>query len=151
MYTEIKGNIFNTTVKYIMHQVNAQGVMGAGIAKAIKDDISYKDFMEYREFCRIHNKNALGAVLIIDSVSNPNRHYLNVIGQQYYGRNPNIVYTDYNALKTAFLQIAESLPEGTGIAIPYRMGAGLANGDWQVIKNLIQTYLNKLNVFVYRL
>ena len=36
MYTEIKGNIFNTTVKYIMHQVNAQGVMGAGIAKAIK-------------------------------------------------------------------------------------------------------------------
>ena len=57
MYTEIKGNIFNTTVKYIMHQVNAQGVMGAG----------------------------------------------------------------------------------------------LTNGDWQVIKNLIQTYLNKLNVFVYRL
>ena len=45
MYTEIKDNIFNTTVKYIMHQVNAQGVMGAGIAKAIKDDISYKDFM----------------------------------------------------------------------------------------------------------
>lgn len=151
MYTEIKGNIFNTTVKYIMHQVNAQGVMGAGIAKAIKDDISYEDFMEYREFCRINNKNALGAVLITDSVSNPNRRYLNVIGQQYYGRNPNIVYTDYNALKSAFLKIAESLPEGTEIAIPYRMGAGLANGDWQVIKNLIQTYLNKLNVFVYRL
>ena len=33
----IEGNIVNANTDFIIHQVNCQGVMGSGVAKALRD------------------------------------------------------------------------------------------------------------------
>ena len=142
--TFVDGDIFLTDAPFVMHQVNAQGVMGAGIAKKVKEDISEKDFLIYKKGCE------LGKVIVAFSISHPKRKYLNVVGQKYYGRNPNVVYTDYDALKKGLGWISKNLEPNTKIAIPYKMGAGLANGDWNIIFNLIKTYLKNFYIFIYR-
>lgn len=152
-YNVVLGDLFKDAVaNYIMHQVNAQGVMGAGVARQVHNDISNEDFMKYRNYVLRNGANSLGKVIPTQSISNPDRTYLNVVGQQYYGRNPNVQYTDMNALRTAFNTLANVLPEGTDIAMPYGMGAGLANGNWDEIESLAKEILgNKLNVTAYRL
>lgn len=150
-YKVVLGNLFATLAPLIMQQVNARGVMGAGIAKDIRNDISTADFYKYRNHV-LGNPNALGTVIPTKSISTPNRTYLNIVGQQNYGRDPNTVYTDYNALETAFNKIAAKYPEGTEIAMPYGMGAGLANGDWNKIEDLAKNILGKsMNVTAYKL
>lgn len=152
MYSVKLGNLFSSLAPYIMHQVNAQGVMGAGIAKNIREDISNDDFMKYRNYVKNFGADSLGKVIPTKSLSNPDRTYLNVVGQLNYGRDPNTVYTDYDALRMAFSKIANHYPEGTEIAMPYGMGAGLANGDWNIIEKLINEELaQKLNVTAYKL
>ena len=37
MVHEIKGNLLDTNCQYICHQVNCQGKMNSGVAKAIRD------------------------------------------------------------------------------------------------------------------
>ena len=139
----IDGDIFSTDAPFVMHQVNAQGVMGAGIAKRVREDISEKDFLLYKNNCK------LGEVIITPSISHSERKYLNVVGQEQYGRNPNVVYTNYDALKKAFEWISKEIKPNTKIAIPYKMGAGLANGDWDIILELIKTYLKNFYIFIY--
>ena len=62
---------------------------------------------------------------------------VNLYGQYNYGMNPNIIYTDYVALKKAFDSAIDNLPmkEFDKILIPLYIGSGLANGDKNIILN----------------
>ena len=138
----INDDIFNSNCDYIMHQCNALGVMGAGIAYVIKKDISTADFNKYVKLCEIPYPLIKGDYLVFKSISSK-RKYINLISQEKYGNNKNICYTDYVAFRNGIRNILHNgykhqIRKGSSIAIPYKIGCGLANGDWNIILNILE-------------
>lgn len=129
----INGNLLDATSGIIVHGCNAQGVMGSGVAKAVKDKYPEAYQKYYAEY--LHGLLTPGWI----SVYNPSRYLTIVSGitQEYYGRDKNVVYVDYDSLAEVFRKVKSIWP-GVPVHIP-KIGAGLANGDWEIISRIIDT------------
>lgn len=151
MIKTVYGNILDATEDIICHQVNCQGVMGTGIAKAL-----YQRWPivkgAYQRFCQAESlgepQNLLGKVQMVEV--EPGKYVANIFGQLDYGRNPYKKYTDYVALTNAFNEIRNKYA-GKSLAYPYGFGCGLANGDWAIVSQMIETYFKDMNVTIYQL
>ena len=158
----VKGDIFNTYCNIICHQVNCQGVMGHGIAKQVKE--KYKGvFNEYKRYCDAHADNRevmLGEALIVDIdygaavldwlVDKERKYIANIFGQLTYGTG---LRTDYKALVLGLEVVANFAKEhNLSVAIPYKIGCGLAGGDWNKVNTLIEGVFagTGLEVLMYR-
>lgn len=116
----------------ILHQVNCKGVMGAGFALVIRR--KFPDcYSGYRKYCR-ENNNLLGKVYIYE---NDDYIILNMFSQDDYGINK--IQTDYNAMEIALKYIRELYPYEI-ITAPYKIGCGLAGGDWDIVSKLLEKY-----------
>lgn len=138
---EIKGNLLDTEIKTIAHGVNCQDVMGSGVAKAI-----YTKYPEVKEDYHNCAGNTLGEV---DEICTNGYHTIyNCWTQFYYGRK-NIRYVNYFAICQCFREmIKDGVQE---VAIP-RIGCGLAGGDWDIVRELINDATEyELDVTVYYL
>lgn len=141
MITEVNGNLLtypNLTV--IGHQTNCLGVMGAGIAKQIK--LRYPNvFKEYKMLCDNHDKDLLGECLICQT--SVNTFVANLFGEYSFTESiapfPEKRHTDYDALRTALVNMKNwcisfinenEVDVPLNIGIPYKIGCGLAGGDW---------------------
>lgn len=129
-------NILNVTRGLICQQVNCQGVMGAGLAKAIRNKWP-KVYTSYRVN---YMKAKLGQIQPI-CVDN-NLYVINFFAQDRYGRDKQ--HTDYTAFTTCLIKLSQwqrkncpKLP----VYIPYKIGCGLAGGDWSIVKELIKTII----------
>lgn len=147
MINIVHGDILTATEDIICQQVNCQNVMGAGLAKAIYTkwpNVKSK----YHICCHAapSHRSLLGQVQLVQIESN--KFVANIFGQFDYGRNPNRCYTDYRALCTAFDTIRQTWPDKS-IAIPYGLGCGLANGNWNRVYGIIETYLYDRTVVIY--
>lgn len=145
-----KGDILEAKEKIIVQQVNCFAKMGAGLAKQLKDKWPELE-IEYVNFCRDHKDpvNCLGKVFIF-AVDN-NRYVANVFGQFTYGRNKHFVYTSYGALAKGLAitkQIAQDL-DIHSVAIPNKIGCGLANGNWEIVKMIIKDVFTDVDAIVY--
>ena len=152
-----KGNLLGGPEKIIAHGCNALGIMGAGVAKQIKQTYP-KAFEVYHQK---HGKDGLTLGEVVPWVS-AERIVLNMITQQAFGNTPGVVYVDYEqgirkcmrALENAARrhQQAEAGPfyENSVVAMP-KIGAGLAGGDWGVIASIIEAEVNALSVVVYEM
>lgn len=119
--------------RIIVHQVNCQGVMGAGFAKQIRN--VYPDcYEEYKKFCIEHEKELLGNICIYEGKRDI---IINLFSQDRYGRNKR--YTDYQAMEQGFKRIRKVFPTEEIIA-PYMIGCGLAGGDWNIVLPLLKKY-----------
>lgn len=129
MITYHDGNIFDSDAKIICHQVNTYGVMGAGIAAEVKERFP-EVYEEYNTFCAANSQEMLlGAVLFSNA---RNGFIANCFSQR--GMN-----TDYG-LFTAVMGVVRNWAEEHGnakIAIPYKMGCGIAGGDWDTVEQII--------------
>lgn len=128
----VKGDLLASRESVIAHGCNAQGVMGSGIAKAIRDmyPTAYSD---YRSTYEAQGKKLhLGQVVTTRTLE---RTILNIISQEYYGRNPDVVYVSYDAIEKAILRINEMGYVRVGFP---KIGAGLANGNWETISEIIE-------------
>ena len=158
----VKGDIFNTHCNIICHQVNCQGVMGHGIAKQVKE--KYEGvFNEYKRYCDAHADNReamLGEALIVDVdygaavldwLVNKERKYIaNIFGQLTYGTG---LRTNYKALVLGLEVVANFAKEhNLSVAIPYKIGCGLAGGDWNKVNILIEGVFagTGIEVLMYR-
>lgn len=158
----VKGDIFNTHCNIICHQVNCQGVMGHGIAKQVKE--KYKGvFNEYKRYCDAHADNReamLGEALIVDIdygaavldwlVDKERKYIANIFGQLTYGTG---LRTDYKALVLGLEVVANFAKEhNLSVAIPYKIGCGLAGGDWNKVSMFIEGVFagTGLEVLMYR-
>lgn len=138
----ITGDLLLTDVKHIMHGCNSHGVMGSGVAKVIRD----KYPQAYRDYNDKYNNFGLELGTIVVSVQDDGKVIHNAITQKDYGRDSARVYVSYWAIANVFRHI-----ESWGIkeiAIP-KIGAGFANGDWNVIEAIIENTLITTKPFVY--
>ena len=82
MIIEKRGNLLESTEGFIAHQVNCKGVMGAGVAKQIKNKILKDNFQMYKIFCNEHSSDfLLGQVQCIPFADDPTRYVVNLFGE----------------------------------------------------------------------
>jgi O-acetyl-ADP-ribose deacetylase (regulator of RNase III) len=152
-----KGDLLKCEEKILMHGCNAQGVMGAGIAKAIRDKYpeafeQYKKAVSWNKKHGVPLSDLLGRVIWIPC---NDKIILDAITQEFYGRDAKR-YVSYKAVRQAIGNtnstieiIASKVPKslqsvlGTSITLPYpfalpKIGAGLAKGDWNIIEAIIE-------------
>lgn len=60
--------------------------------------------------------------------------------------------TDYEAMKVALEEIKKYAKEfKLSIAIPYKIGCGIANGDWNKVYKIIEEVFSDYEITLYRL
>lgn len=130
----INKDILTITEGLIAHQCNCKGVMGAGLAKGIRDRYPYA-YKHYRE-AHLADNLYLGQTQILRV--NDNLYVANLMAQDGYGRDRQ--YTDYSALSQCLTYIHQFAQENKDINIylPYGLGCGLAGGNWSVVNELIE-------------
>lgn len=133
------GDILTNDYKIFCHQVNCQKVMGAGLAKQIKD--------KYPEVYQIYQDREYPYLGAIDWIpTSDNRICVNMYAQDFYGRDRR--YTDYIAFVDCLNEIENeiiTLPKEWSIAFPYGIGCGLGGGDWRIIEELLKDFSKRIN------
>lgn len=135
------GNILDAK-GIIMQGCNAQGVMGSGLAKDIRNKWPevFSVYADYINDKRISGEGFMGdAIPFVPNESNV--VIMNCITQEFYGKygqEPGKRYVSYKAIDTAFRRVYEFIKAGQMYDINYPLiGAGLANGDWSIISAII--------------
>ena len=139
-----KGDILASEETIIMHGCNAQGKMGSGVAKAIKEKYpeAFQVYRKREETVGLH----LGEFSSV--VTKDRKIIINAITQQYYGRDGK-KYVSYDAISKV-AKTLNGLYENESIAIP-KIGAGLGGGSWDVIEKILLTYGHAIDWVVYEL
>lgn len=148
-------------VDFLVHCCNAQGKMGSGIAKQVRETFPKAFEVYYRQYKEEDVKNILGSVTIAEGV-------VNLVGQEYYGYDGKR-YGHYGHIALAFSNLFENiynylceLPSGkpyhhlveggTTLAIPYKFASDRAGCDWGIILELIEALLSDhFNIIIYHL
>jgi len=151
--TSTSGDLLSVQYGIICHQVNCQGVMGAGIAKAIADKWPrVKEY--YVALCKKTFENGvpvphLGTAYPV--AISKNLYVANLFGQDRYGRDKR--YTNYGMLRKAMLQLRQwrnahedLLDIHLPIYFPYRMGCSNAGGDWYLVRSMIRDIFPDANI-----
>jgi len=167
MYQEIEGNLITLAKEgkfnVITHGCNCLSNMGAGIAPQIAKEFGCDEFkmeklgptidklgcIDYetlyweddKRWTQYPDENGKWATIKLTVV--------NSYTQYKYGRNHSDGVNrplDYEALTLCMRKINETF-KGKHIGLP-KIGAGLAGGDWNQIKQIIQTELKDCNITV---
>ncbi|QHW35731.1 hypothetical protein GZH47_33095 (plasmid) [Paenibacillus rhizovicinus] len=146
MIKHMKGNLLLSDCNIIGHQANCFSTMGSGIAHQIakmypiarNSDTNYpaqpRDRLGSCSYAVCKHEMGEGRIAVF-----------NLYGQYDYGRE-NKTYTNYQGLRSALnkmMQFVQLLEErevipNPKIGLPYRIGAGLARGQWTIIESMIK-------------
>ena len=131
MIRNIKGDALKTDYNLLVHQTNCVGVMGAGIAKQIKEQLlDAKAFNLYRVTCKEYGAKLLGKVQFLKIADS--KYVANVFGENIpTGKR---LDTNYEALRKGLQKVHDiALEKGWKVTIPGLIGCGLAGGDWNYV------------------
>lgn len=138
----IKGNIVDCAENTIIQQVNCQGAMGKGVAKALYT--KYPEILKYYKWhCKGKSPESLLGKIMYHQLSD-GKMIMNCFAQLDYRHKNDLgdkVYTDYNAFGECMVQVKEIVGAGA-IAAPMYIGCGLAGGDWSVIHGILSDIFN---------
>lgn len=143
-----QGDFLEGPEPYKLHGCNAQGVMGSGAALAVRKKFP-KAYEEYKKYHREYGLQ-VGRVVCyhLRDIT-----VINAIIQEYYGRDADTVYVDYSGVESIMQSLdrqAKYLDYTPQIAMP-KIGAGLANGDWEIISKIIEDNSENFQAIVYTL
>ena len=136
MIREVDGDLLTCEAEIICHQVNYFGVMGGGVALAIKDKMllpaSYK---EYQRYCATAGDALLGQVYMVMGRGKIVANMFSQMGE------PGIDggLTDYDALRKCLqyvLRRAQKL-HVKAVAVPGYIGCGIAGGNWDKVRTVL--------------
>lgn len=135
------GDILKATENVICHQVNVDGVMGGGLALQIAR--AYPKICDsYRRFCSFYNNNyeTLKGRSMIGYI-NESQYIANCFTQK-----PNFD-TDYRAIYDCFTNLLQFCrDEQKTLAVPYKYGCGIANGDWKFVEKIFTDISKEFDV-----
>ena len=131
----IKGDLLDSNVDIILHQVNLDGVMGSGIAYQIENRHP-NVLKEYQAF----EKKELGEVCFVKTDTY-------VVGNCFSQKSN--FDTDYEALEMCLSKVLEYMQKhnlGT-VGIPYKYGCGIANGNWDIVIKIFEGRMPDIKVY----
>lgn len=126
MLKTLSGDLFTYALadSIIAHGCNLQGVMNSGFAKQLRRKYP-RAYLEYREAFR-EGGLELGDYLLVHCKGMDIFHCMT---QRYYGRDKEVVYVDYDAVRKSLAQCAAYATRyNKTVYLPF-IGGGLANGD----------------------
>lgn len=136
----IEGDLFQTTAKFICHQTNCKGKMGSGVAKQIRQQYPAA-YRQYMDLCS-GKKDSAELLGHAQFVCGAEKTVVNMFAQDRYGYDGSR-YTNYKAFEQCLNEIAQYVVHGETIAMPYKIGCGLAGGDWEIVYGLIESILGQ--------
>ena len=154
MVTFHNGNILDSGADIICHQVNCQGAMNSGVAKAIRQKWP-KVYTEYKAKCDYEEATVndlygqyenpidwseclLGDIQVV--LVDENKAVINMFAQQYYGYDQKR-YTSYDAFWYCLGRIKRIINPEKTIAFPARIGCVRGGANWNVILTMIEEVL----------
>ena len=140
------GDLIKSPHVLLLHGANAQGVMGSGVAKAIRDEYPYA-YEVYRAKY-IAEGLEVGEVLFVPC---DNRIIANAITQEFYGRDGR-QYVNYNSINSTMELVNDFASDHSfsHVAMPL-IGAGFGGGSWKIISEIIENQLTSVIPIVYTL
>lgn len=139
------GDLLKAREDILVHQVNIDGIMGGGVAKQIAEKYP-KAEREYISICN-HYKNSYENLRGMVDLTLENGKYIASIFSQDKNFN-----TDYEAMKKALEIVKEfAKQENLSVAIPYKIGCGIANGEWEKVLEVINEVFKDYSVSLYKL
>lgn len=139
MMQEVTGDILAVDADIIAHQVNYAGVMGAGVADAIRKKLLTRyGYEKYKTVCADAGSKLLGHVLYLRGRTG--QIVANCFSQNDY---PDYAgnLTSYGALARCVDDLAKLAKEkGYTVAIPWHYGCGIAGGDWLRVYSIFEDY-----------
>jgi O-acetyl-ADP-ribose deacetylase (regulator of RNase III) len=140
---EVRGNLIHAKTMLILHGCNCFLTMGAGVALALRNkwpqvyaaDLETKK--AYISKLGTYSKAEVGT----------NQLVLNCYTQYMYGRDKR--HADYDAIRAVFKKIKIDFPKIDLSMSP--IGCGLAGGDWDVVKQIVEEVFDDRTVYVWRL
>jgi hypothetical protein len=147
--TIIDGDLMQVSRGIIAHQVNCRGVIGAGVGVSGVICNKYPDVKrEYNMICEKYkgDEELFGSVWMVQVTKT--LKVANIFSQYKYGnsRKTGIIYTDMDKLVDGLRRIRTKYPDDI-IYVPYKIGCGLAGGNWD---EFLQKAQNIPNIIVIR-
>ena len=142
----VDGNILDVKSGIICHQVNSKGVMGAGLALAIKNKypIVYKEYME------VYNNGDLLVGRVLHTEVSDGLYVANLCAQGMYGYGGR--FTDYEALEQCIESVRKfAIDNELPIYFPFGIGCGLAGGDWDIVSGIIERIIPDATIVKLRM
>lgn len=144
-----QGNVLLGGDDVIAHQVNCIGVMGRGVALAVKNKYP-KVFVEYLDFCKKNDNDGdklLGKAQFVEIAAN-NLTVVNLFGQNKLISATNTRPTSYDAIYDAMCAMRDKLLERNkpaSIGFPYGMSSVRGGACWDVIYEMIKDVFKDTN------
>jgi hypothetical protein len=142
----VEGSLLDADTDFICHQCNCVTTHGKGLSKAVFD--AFPEANIYEERSRENGvHDAPGHVIVKDNV-------INMLAQYYPGRARYRNDTKQDRINW-FSQCLQAMSEEYGsdysYGFPYKIGCGLAGGDWTTYYEMIEEFAKDKNVKIYRL
>ena len=149
----IDGNLldFPNDIDFITHSCNTHNVMGAGIARAIKN--RYPNAYSADCHAMMNNDNQLGWYSFAVTDATQNKGIYNMYTQDKIGGNRAV---NYEAFYVALKKVADHIEwqmkheeEEKTLGLPWGISCGLAGGNWGIIFSIINDILIDRNFKTY--
>ena len=131
------GNLMDVTKGHIVHGCNAQGVMGSGVALAVKR----KYPGAFADYVAIHEEEGLELGVPYPYCPTADLCIWNAVTQEGFGQPTR--NCSYDAIQTCFEDINNAVNDSDEIGIVKEIhipmiGAGLGGGNWEIIREIIE-------------
>ena len=141
----VKGDLLEAPEQILLHSCNSLGVMGAGVAKLIREKWP-KAYQDYRDS---YDSYGLPLGSIVSSKQPDGKIILNAITQDTVGRFG--VHVSYWAVANVLYQLDQhvTVQKVGSVAMPM-IGSGLAGGEWSVIEAIIENTAKNFQPIIYK-
>ena len=138
------GNLLSVQRGIIVHGCNAQGAMGAGVARAVRSQypLAYEVYREEYEKNGLKVGDITSAIVARNAAGAPELIIVNAITQEHFGTDR--VQVDYAAMSHCFDKVAV-LARETELEVHFPLiGCGLAGGSWEQVAPRIERALGTI-------
>jgi O-acetyl-ADP-ribose deacetylase (regulator of RNase III) len=151
-YTHIKGNLLDSKAEVIGHCTNCRGAMGAGVALQIrrKWPVVFNRYHSIWEYYRTNHKESdqLGTTDLVETESGSNQYVANLYGQDDH--DASLRQIDYEALYNSLAGLSKQMENKfKSVAFPFKMGCGLAGGEWTIVEAMIKFLFKNYDVEIW--
>lgn len=151
----INGSILDAKEQFIVHQCNSISNYASGLTKAIFEKFKYANIYSHRPYPYIAKGDDLPGHIIIRG------KIIAVLAQYYPGKATENSLLDSSIVREGYfwqcLREIAKIEKLDSIAFPFGIGCGMANGNWEHYKKMIENFekivdeFHRVDVILYRL